>query len=120
MPQFSHDPAANTFDLIDLVNLFIAIAIAIAIALSVYYIFVGGVSFILSGGKEEKIKEAVNTIRYAIIGLVVTVAAIVFMYFIGNIFGVNIGEYISPERMFELLSSFFERATTTPSSSGEF
>lgn len=112
--EFSSDVTSNAFNVIDLVNLAIALAIIIAICLSVYYIFVGGISFILSGGQEDKIKEAVNTIRYAIIGLVVTVAAIVFLYFLGNVFGVNVGEKINPERMLEMAGAVYERVTTSP------
>jgi hypothetical protein len=39
------------------------------------FIIIGGISFILSAGNEEKIKKAVHTIRFAIIGLIVTFAA---------------------------------------------
>ncbi len=116
-PSFSSDFTVNTFNIIDLINLFIALAIVLAIVLSVYYIFVGGISFILSGGEESKIKDAVNTIRYAIIGLVITVAAVVFMYFIGNIFGVNVGDKINPDRMLEMAKSVYDRVTSTPGSS---
>ncbi|MEI7511191.1 MAG: hypothetical protein WCJ84_03480 [Candidatus Peregrinibacteria bacterium] len=110
----------NTFNIVDLINLAIALAIIVAIVLSVYYLFVGGISFILSGGQEDKIKEAVNTIRYAIIGLVMTVLAVVFLYILGNIFGVNVAEKINPDRMLEMAQTVYNRVTATPGGSGSY
>ncbi len=54
---------------------FIALALVVASLLSLVFIIVGGINFILSAGNEEKIKKAVHTIRYAIIGLFVTFIA---------------------------------------------
>lgn len=53
----------------------IALGLVIASILSLIYIIVGGISFILSAGNEEKIKKAVHTVRYAIIGLFVSFLA---------------------------------------------
>ena len=65
-----------------------------AAAVSAIYIFWGGISFILSGGNDEKIKKAVNTIRYAIIGLIVTIISGVFVTFIGKFFGLDLEQFI--------------------------
>ena len=54
---------------------FVALSIIAAFVLSLIFIIVGGISFILSAGSEEKIKNAIHTIRYAIIGFVVTFLA---------------------------------------------
>lgn len=79
----------------DLLNRGIAYAIIVAGFLSIVFIFIGGISFILSGGHEEKIKQAVSTIRYAIIGLIITILAVVIVNAIGNIIGINTTQYIS-------------------------
>jgi hypothetical protein len=71
------------------VELFAALAILAAGGLSIIFIFIGGFSFILSGGDEGKVKEAIHTIRYAIIGLIVALLSFVFVPFIGSLFGVN-------------------------------
>ena len=57
--------------IIDLVATFIALALIAASLLCLIFIIVGGITFILSAGNEEKIKKAVHTIRFAIIGLFV-------------------------------------------------
>lgn len=61
--------------IIDIVATFIALSLIVASMLCLVFIIIGGISFILSAGNEEKIKKAVHTIRFAIIGLIVTFAA---------------------------------------------
>ncbi len=61
--------------IIDIIATFIALSLIVASILCLVFIIVGGISFILSAGNEEKIKKAVHTIRFAIIGLIVTFAA---------------------------------------------
>ncbi|MCF7812078.1 pilin [Candidatus Gracilibacteria bacterium] len=89
----------NNYTMIDLVQLFIVYAFIIVGALAAIFIFVGGVSFILSGGNDEKIKSAVNTIRYSIVGLIVTILSFTFVMIVGRIFGLNLLNYISYEQI---------------------
>ncbi len=89
----------NNFGIMDLVQLFIVYAFIIAGALSAIFIFVGGISFILSGGSDEKIKSAVNTIRYSIVGLIITILSFTFIMIIGRIFGLNLLDYISYQQI---------------------
>lgn len=65
----------ETGSIIDIVATFIALSLIVASILCLVFIIIGGISFILSAGNEEKIKKAVHTIRFAIIGLIVTFAA---------------------------------------------
>ncbi|MFH1375949.1 MAG: hypothetical protein ABIH35_04755 [Patescibacteria group bacterium] len=76
--------------LTNVIYLFAALAILGAGALSIVFIFFGGFSFILSGGDEGKVKQAIHTIRYAIIGLVISLLSLVFVPLIGRLFGVNL------------------------------
>lgn len=61
--------------IVDIVATFIALSLITASILCLVFIIVGGITFILSAGNEEKIKRAVHTIRFAIIGLLVTFIA---------------------------------------------
>lgn len=61
--------------IVDIVATFIALALIVASVLCLVFIIVGGITFILSAGNEDKIKKAVHTIRFAIIGLLVTFVA---------------------------------------------
>lgn len=87
----------------ELINKGIALAIIAAGFLSLVFIFIGGISFILSGGQEEKIKQAVSTIRYAIIGLIVTFLAVIIVKAVGNLIGMDTTQYISLSKIFELM-----------------
>ena len=97
------------FNIVDLLNLGVAIAIILAGGLSVFYIFVGGISFILSGGQEDKIRQAIHTIRYAIIGLIVTILSVTMIKIVGFIFGFDLLSVISWERITFLMSELIER-----------
>ncbi len=87
--------AAQDYDVVEIINRGIAYAIIIAGFLSVVFIFFGGISFILSGGQEDKIKQAVSTIRYAIIGLIVTLLSVVIVGTVGRAMGLDIVKYIN-------------------------
>lgn len=108
----------NEFNIIDLANLVVAIAIIIAGFLSVFYIFVGGISFILSGGQEDKIKQAVHTIRYAIIGLVVTILSVTIIKIVGYIFGFDLLGLISWQKISILMSNLIDRIVGGGSATG--
>jgi uncharacterized membrane protein len=62
-------------NILDIFATFIALALVVASLLCLAFIIIGGISFILSAGNEDKIKKAVHTIRFAIIGLIVTFCA---------------------------------------------
>jgi len=96
---------AQDYDALEIINRAIAYAIIIAAFLSVVFIFFGGISFILSGGAEDKIKQAVSTIRYAIIGLIVTMLSVVIVGFVGRALGLNVIEYINLGEIFDLISN---------------
>ncbi len=60
---------------LQIVTTFLALALIAASILSLAFIIWGGITFILSAGNEESIKKAMQTIRYSIIGLIVTFLA---------------------------------------------
>ena len=105
--------AASQYEIIEIVNKGIAYAIIIAGLLSVVFIFVGGISFILSGGQEDKIKQAVSTIRYAIIGLVITILAVVIVGTVGRALGLDIIKYIDFAEIIETIQGLPSGTTGT-------
>ncbi|HLD07451.1 MAG TPA: hypothetical protein VJB60_00080 [Candidatus Peribacterales bacterium] len=72
----------------DIVATFVALAIIVAFVLSLVFIIVGGIAFILSAGNEEKIKNAIHTIRYAIIGFIITFLATFIVSWIARLLDV--------------------------------
>ena len=120
MPPASNSiiDAAQNYDVIDIMNRGLAYAIMIAGFLSVVFIFVGGISFILSGGQDDKIKSAVGTIRYAIIGLVVTILSVVIINTVGRAIGINVIQYINFKDVISIITSVGQDSGTSSSSSG--
>ncbi|MDA1060243.1 MAG: hypothetical protein O3B47_00425 [bacterium] len=107
--------AAENYEILEIINRGLAYAIIIAGLLSVIFIFVGGISFILSGGQEEKIKSAVSTIRYAIIGLIVTILATVIIGTVGKAMGLNIIEYINFGDIIDTITNITSQTEGVPS-----
>ncbi len=70
---------------IEIIATFVALGLILASILCLAYIIIGGITFILSAGNEEKIKKAVHTIRFAIIGLFVAFVAFFLVAFIARI-----------------------------------
>lgn len=106
----------HEFNIVDILNLGVAIAIITAATLSVFYIFFGGISFILSGGQEDKIKQAVHTIRYAIIGLIVTILSVTIIKILGLIFGFDLLSLITWDRISLLMNDVIDKIATGGSS----
>lgn len=96
---------AQDLNIIELINRGIAYAILAAGLLSVVFIFIGGISFILSGGEEEKIKQAVNQIRYSIIGLIIVILAVIIVNAVGQAIGLNPIRYIRFDEIVQIIQS---------------
>ncbi len=106
---------AQEYDALEVINRAIAYAIIIAGFLSVVFIFFGGISFILSGGQEDKIKQAVSTIRYAIIGLIVTMLSVAIVAIVGRAMGLNVIQYINLGEIFDLIANITSGTDSGPS-----
>lgn len=103
----------NTLDIgiTDLVQMGVVYAFIIAGALAAIFIFIGGISFILSGGNEEKIKGAINTIRYSIVGLIITILSFTFVAIVGRIFGLNLMDYLSYQHIKDSINQLVSNTT---------
>ena len=79
----------------------VAIVVLVAIICAVLFIVWGGVMLILSGGKDEKVKPAINSIRYSVIGLIVIVIALFVAPKIVEFMGLeNMKQYLGPDVIF--------------------
>jgi uncharacterized membrane protein len=108
---------AQDLNIIELINRGIAYAILAAGLLSVVFIFIGGISFILSGGEEDKIKQAVNQIRYSIIGLIIVILAVIIVNAVGQAIGLNPIRYIRFDEIVQIIQSTSDNLQSDGSSS---
>jgi ABC-type Fe3+ transport system permease subunit len=90
---------------LDIIATFIALALIVASLLCLAFIIVGGISFILSAGNEDKIKKAIHTIRYAIIGLFVTFIAFFLVAWISRL--LNIPFELNFSTILQLMQDIF-------------
>jgi len=109
--------AASNYNITDIINKGLAYAILFAGLLSVFFIILGGFNFILSGGSEDKIKQAVGTIRYAIIGLVITIFSVVIVQAVGQFLGLNVVKYLDFSEIYRNVQSIGESFRNSGSSS---
>ncbi|KKQ72188.1 MAG: hypothetical protein UT33_C0005G0109 [Candidatus Peregrinibacteria bacterium GW2011_GWC2_39_14] len=105
--------AAQQGNVAEIINRGLAYAIIIAGFLSVIFIFVGGISFILSGGHEEKIKQAISTIRYAIIGLIITVLAVFIVNAVGGALGLDVIKYINFSDIIDTIKNIGQNSSSS-------
>lgn len=106
---------------------FILLAISLFVlaagVLSILFILWWGLLLILSGGKDDKIKPAINTIRYAIIGVIVTVLTIFLFPILWRLLGLDVEKYAQPKRIFEKIEDIWNSifwTSSTSSSSWDF
>jgi hypothetical protein len=80
--------------------------------LSIIFVLWWGLLLILSGGKDEKIKPAINTIRYAVIGIIVTVLSIFLFPVLWRLIGLDVERYAQPKKIFEKIEEIGNRIFT--------
>jgi|SRR3989339_1144533 len=96
----------ENYNTIDIINRAIAFVIIIAGALCLVYVFIGAISFVTASGQEDKVKQAIGTIRHAILGLILTIVSVFIVGTVGKaIFNLNVIQYISYQQIFEIITS---------------
>ncbi|MDD5769551.1 MAG: hypothetical protein PHE25_01180 [Candidatus Gracilibacteria bacterium] len=115
---------SSKMDIGDFLLFAISMIVLFAGIFSILYILWGGVLLILSGGKDDKIKPAINSIRYALIGLGVIVLSIFVFPKIAGLLGLDVTKYSSPDKIFKEIKIlgdkiFGTKSTTTIDSNGD-
>lgn len=73
---------------------------------------------ILSGGKDEKVKPAVNSIRFAVIGVIVVIVSLFVIPKLGDMLGMNVSQYVDPKQIFSTIQSLSSKFFGTSSGTG--
>lgn len=96
-------PFGGSSSLPEYLNMGIAYGILLTGFLCVVFVIWGGIKLILSHGDQEKVKQAVSTIRHSVFGLVVAVLAVVLVATVGKAFGLDILQYLDYESIVEII-----------------
>lgn len=71
-----------------IIQVFINIFLIIIVVLAVFYIILGGFTWMTSGGEKSKIQTAKLQLTYAIIGLIISFLAFIIIKAVGNFFSI--------------------------------
>ena len=80
-------------DLVDIIENIISIAIRLAGILAFIMLLIGGFKYLTSGGDPKAAESARKTITYAILGLVLIIAAWFILKFLSEFTGVDLTEF---------------------------
>ena len=108
---------SDTITFWDFILLAISLFVLASWVFSVVFILWWGLLLILSGWKDDKIKPAINTIRYAVIGIVVTVLTIFVFPILGRMLWLDVEKYAEPKRIFEKIEEIWNKVFWNSSSS---
>lgn len=107
--QTSNSLFTSRMEFWDLILLGISLVVLFAGIFSIMYILWGGVLLILSGWKDDKIKPAINSIRYALIGLWVIVLSIFVFPKLAWLLGLDVTKYSSPDKIFREIKVLWDK-----------
>jgi len=98
---------SNNMEFGDFVLLVISIFVLAAWILSIVFVLYWWLLLILSWWKEDKIKPAINTIRYAIFWLIITVASIFLFPILWKLLWIDVEKYAKPTRILEKIEQIW-------------
>ncbi len=107
----------SRMDFWDFILMAISLIVLFAGVFSILYILWWGVLLILSWWKDEKIKPAINSIRYALIGLWVIVISIFIFPKLAWLLGLDVSKYSSPDKIFMEIKNIWDKIFWNPGSS---
>lgn len=107
---------SSRMDIWDFLLFAISIIVLFAWIFSILYILWGWVLLILSWWKDDKIKPAINSIRYALIWLWVIVLSIFVFPKIAWLLGLDVSKYSSPDKIFKEIKVLGDKIFWTKSS----
>ncbi len=104
------DPS-KAYDISDIIRIWVWLVILFSWMIAVFFIIWWWVMLILSWWKEDKVKPAMNHIRYSIIWLILIILSIFVLPKIWDMLQLNVSKYISPNSVFstiqDLSNKFF-------------
>lgn len=96
----------DTYSFEQIVRTSIAVIFLAAMFLSVAFMLWGGFLMVISGGDEERVKRAVNHIRYAALGIIVLVVIVLVVPIFLNLLKLPYGDYLTPSSIFASIQEF--------------
>jgi uncharacterized sodium:solute symporter family permease YidK len=99
----------SSYNARDIIRVGVSLIVLVAWLCAILFIIWGWLMLILSGGKDEKVKPAINSIRYAVIGIIVIVIAIFVAPKVSQMLGLGDHDYLSPKSIFDMVKILMSR-----------
>ena len=93
----------------DIIRIAVSLIVLVWGLCAIIFVIWWGLMLILSGGKDEKVKPAINSIRYAVIGIIVIVIAIFVAPKISEMLWLGQHDYLSPKSIFDTIKMLMGR-----------
>lgn len=90
----------ENYSLQDIIRVGISLVVLIAWLCAVVFILWWWVMLVLSGGKDDKVKPAINSIRYAVIWVIIILISILILPRFGDTLWLHVSDYLSPTAIF--------------------
>ncbi|PID83828.1 hypothetical protein CSB09_04100 [Candidatus Gracilibacteria bacterium] len=94
----------QAYTLDQIVGTAVAVAVLAAGLFSMGYVIWGSLLLVVSGGDDKKVKDAINHMRYAVIGVVLLVLILVIAPVFFRLLGLPISEQFTPKVVFQNIS----------------
>lgn len=107
--QIASSVFESRMEIWDFILLAISLVVLFAWVFSIWYILWWWVLLILSWWKDEKIKPAINSIRYALIWLIVIVISIFVFPKLAWMLGMDVTNYASPDKIFTQIKVLWDK-----------
>lgn len=102
---------------VDIVSFWIAFSFISAVIISVFYIIRWWFSAMFAAWDQEKIKEAIHTIRYSVIWLIIVFFAVIFINIISWFLWVETSKFLNTKAISKTFDMIIDRATLSPEES---
>ncbi|HKC14926.1 MAG TPA: hypothetical protein VKC89_03145 [Patescibacteria group bacterium] len=91
-PTFQIEPPQGIgfYSVSSLLSFGVTILLVISIILTLFFLVLGGIDMITSGGDKQKVVNARHKLTYAVLGLLVVFLSFLIVNLIGSVFGVDL------------------------------
>jgi len=93
----------------DIIAFWIALSVIFASVASIFYVIKWWISAIFASWDPEKVKEALHTVRYAIVWLVIVFFAVIIVKVVWAIFWLNLTQYLNIDDVTSMFDLIMER-----------
>ncbi|MBS9784422.1 hypothetical protein KGV55_03655 [Candidatus Gracilibacteria bacterium] len=110
----------QTYTLEQIVGTAVAIIVLASGFFSIGYVIWGSLLLVVSGGDDKKVKDAINHMRYAVVGIILLVFMLVVAPVFFRLLGIPISEQFTPSVVYQNIQTLSNRVFNAGGGSSEY